>query len=120
VNGTLERVKGSHDPGCVFLKKTEGMEVEHIAGKEPHYQAVDNGDVWGEMTYSQAGDALIIIDHTRVFEGHEGKGVGQALVIAAVERARKEGFKIMPLCPFARAMFERHPEWSDVLHGAKP
>lgn len=95
------------------------MEVEHIAGKEPHYQAVDNGDVWGEMTYSQAGDALIIIDHTRVFEGHEGKGVGQALVIAAVERARKEGFKIMPLCPFARAMFERHPEWADVLHGAK-
>jgi predicted GNAT family acetyltransferase len=23
----------------------------------------------------------------------------------------------MPLCPFARAQFERHPDWVDVWHG---
>lgn len=93
------------------------MNIEHIAGQQPHFRAVSNGEMWGEMTYSRAGDTLIIIDHTQVFEGHEGKGVGKALVVAAVERARAEGFKIMPLCPFARAQFERHPDWVDVWHG---
>ena len=44
-----------------------------------------------------------------------GRGVGQALVERAVLDARREGFRIIPLCPFARAQFERHPAWRDVL-----
>ena len=33
------------------------------------------------------------------------------------EHARNGGWKIIPLCPFARAQFERHPQWRDVLSG---
>jgi predicted GNAT family acetyltransferase len=33
----------------------------------------------------------------------------------AVEDARREGFRIIPLCPFAKSQFERHAEWKDVL-----
>jgi predicted GNAT family acetyltransferase len=32
-----------------------------------------------------------------------------------VEDARREGIVIIPLCPFAKAQMERHPEWQDVL-----
>lgn len=70
-----------------------------------------------EMTYSRASPALIIIDHTEVPDGLRGRGAGQALVLRAVEDARNEGFRIMPLCPFAKAQFERHAEWRDVLFG---
>ena len=70
-----------------------------------------------EMTYSRASPTLIIIDHTEVPDGLRGRGVGQALVLRSVEDARSQDFKIMPLCPFAKAQFERHPEWRDVLHG---
>ena len=68
-----------------------------------------------EMTYSRASPTLIIIDHTGVHEALRGRGVGQVLVTRAVEDARREGFKIIPLCPFAKAQFLRHREWQDVL-----
>jgi predicted GNAT family acetyltransferase len=69
-----------------------------------------------EMTYSRASPTLIIIDHTAVPDALRGRGVGQALVRRAVEDARREQFRIMPLCPFAKSQFDRHPDWADVLH----
>jgi predicted GNAT family acetyltransferase len=68
-----------------------------------------------EMTYSRAGESLIIIDHTSVPDALRGRSVGQALVKRAVEDARAEGKKIMPLCPFAKAQIGKHVEWQDVL-----
>ncbi|TDL75251.1 N-acetyltransferase [Palleronia sediminis] len=68
-----------------------------------------------EMTYSRAGPQTIIIDHTAVPDALRGRGVGQALVQRGVEDARAEGRRIVPLCPFAKAQIDRHPEWQDVL-----
>jgi uncharacterized protein len=69
------------------------------------------------MTYSRAGDSIIIIDHTEVDDKLHGKGAGLALVIAAVEFARKQNIKIIPLCPFANAVFtKRKAELGDVLN----
>ncbi len=70
-----------------------------------------------EMTYSRAGEKLVIIDHTGVPDALRGRHVGQALVARGVQDARAEGRKIMPLCPFAKSQFARHPEWADVLQG---
>jgi predicted GNAT family acetyltransferase len=68
----------------------------------------------GEMTYSRLNPSVIIVDHTEVLAGFEGKGVGKQLVARGVEWAREHGQKIMPLCPFARKVFERTPEYADV------
>ncbi|MEM1087655.1 MAG: GNAT family N-acetyltransferase [Pseudomonadota bacterium] len=68
-----------------------------------------------EMTYSRAGTERIIIDHTGIPRELGGRGVGKALVFRAVEDARKEGFKIIPLCPFAKAQIEKNKDWQDVL-----
>lgn len=67
------------------------------------------------LTYSRAGEGLIIIDHTEVPDALRGRSVGKALVQRAVEDARREGRSIIPLCPFAKAQISRHPEWQDVL-----
>ena len=68
-----------------------------------------------EMTYSRAGATRIIIDHTGVPSELGGRGVGKAMVERAVMDARAEGFKIIPLCPFAKATLEKHPDWQDVV-----
>ena len=68
-----------------------------------------------QMTFSKAGERLIIIDHTEVPDAFRGQGAGLRLVSRAVEDARAAGKKIIPLCPFANAQFRRHPEWADVL-----
>jgi predicted GNAT family acetyltransferase len=78
------------------------------------YVAVVDGHE-AEMTYSRAGEGLIIIDHTSVPDALRGRSVGQALVKKAVEDARAEGKKILPLCPFAKAQIGKHVEWQDVL-----
>lgn len=68
-----------------------------------------------EMTFSVAGPALIIIDHTDVHENHRGQGLGRILLDALIEKARKEKFKILPLCPYARSEFEKDPSIRDVM-----
>ncbi|PCH50339.1 MAG: GNAT family N-acetyltransferase [Hyphomicrobiales bacterium] len=68
-----------------------------------------------EMTFSKAGEHMLIIDHTGVPEAYKGEGVGRRLVTRAVEDARKNKKKILPLCPFAAAEFRKHPDWADVL-----
>lgn len=68
-----------------------------------------------ELTYSRAGAAMLILDHTEVPSAFRGQGVGAALVARAVADARREGRQLLPLCPFAAAQFRSHPEWRDVL-----
>jgi predicted GNAT family acetyltransferase len=68
-----------------------------------------------ELTYSITTPTLIIADHTGVPEAFRGTGAGLALVEAMIADARREGFKIMPLCPFVNAQRKKHPEWADVF-----
>lgn len=67
------------------------------------------------MTFVFAGDDKIIIDHTEVNPGNNGKGFGKKMVAKAVEFAREKGIKIIPLCPFANSVFDKTPEFTDVL-----
>ncbi len=77
------------------------------------------GGAEAEMTFSKAGEKLIIIDHTEVPDAFRGRSIGLALVARAVADARAAGKHILPLCPFAAAQFRRHPEWADVLQPRK-
>jgi len=61
------------------------------------------------------GAGLIIIDHTEVSDALRGKGAGKQLVTAAVEHARKNQLKILPICPFAKSVFNKTPQFDDVL-----
>jgi uncharacterized protein len=73
-------------------------------------------DPEAEMSYSKAGDTLIIIDHTTVSETLKGKGAGKQLVAAAVAYAREKKVKVLPLCPFTSSVFDKVAEYRDVLH----
>jgi predicted GNAT family acetyltransferase len=73
-----------------------------------------DGKRLAEMTYSMAGERAII-DHTTVDDALRGTGAGKKLVEAAVQWARAEGKKILPLCPFAKSVFDKTPAYADVL-----
>jgi len=74
-----------------------------------------NGKTEAKMTFVFAGPDKIIIDHTEVNEGNNGKGYGKKMVAKAVEYAREKNIKIIPLCPFAKKVFDKTPEFRDVL-----
>lgn len=77
--------------------------------------AIVEGKKAGEMTYSIAGAELIIIDHTQVDPVYKGQNVGKQLLYKIVEMAREKNIKIIPLCPFAAALFKKWDDIKDVL-----
>ncbi|WAC40780.1 GNAT family N-acetyltransferase [Pedobacter sp. SL55] len=79
------------------------------------FKAIEDGKEAGLMTYTWAGPTKFIIDHTEVNENFKGKGVGQQMLMKAVEYARTNHLKIMPLCPFAKSVFDKNTEIADVL-----
>jgi uncharacterized protein len=86
-----------------------------IDGKKGFFYVELDGRQEAMMTYVFAGDDKIIIDHTEVNPGNEGKGFGKKMVAKAVEFAREKNIKIIPLCPFAKSVFDKVPEFRDVL-----
>ena len=96
------------------MPDTDAITLETQGAKGRYVYAA--GGEEAEMTYSRAGEKLVIIDHTGVPDSMRGQGVGAALVARAVADARREGWKILPLCPFAASQFRRHPDWADVLN----
>ena len=67
------------------------------------------------MTYKKAGDDKIIIDHTEVDPNFRGEGLGEDLVAAGVEYARKNNLKIIATCPFAKKVIDENPAFRDIL-----
>jgi predicted GNAT family acetyltransferase len=55
-------------------------------------------------------DKDLTVYHTEVSPKAEGQGLAKILLNAMVNYARKEGLKVIPLCPFVHAQFKRHPE----------
>ena len=93
----------------------ETFEIEREDSETGGRYVVRINGAEAEMTYSRAGSSRIIIDHTGVPEAMRGLSVGRALVERAVMDAREGGYKIIPLCPFAKATLQKHKEWQDVL-----
>ena len=57
----------------------------------------------------------MIIDHTRVLEGFEGRGIARQMVLAAVNFARANSRKIIPVCSYAQKVLTRTDEYQDIL-----
>ena len=90
------------------------VEHEEAASKGAFY--IDKaGQRVAEMTYSRTNATMIIIDHTEVDDSLRGEGVGRQLLEAVVAWARSSGTKVLPLCPFAKAQFDKDPSIRDVL-----
>lgn len=82
-----------------------GRYVARVAGK----------DATGELTYRKLGVNAIVAEHTGVPQALRGNGIATALVERLVDDAQKDGFKIVPKCPFVKALFDKHPEWAPLL-----
>jgi predicted GNAT family acetyltransferase len=92
------------------------MEIKHTQnGSKGSFYVGEENNKLAEMTYTMPASDKMIIDHTEVSEELRGKNVGYQLVDAAVNLARQNKFKILPLCTFAAAVFKKKAELQDVL-----
>lgn len=72
------------------------------------------GDKVALSKYLRAADKLVI-EHTEVPEALEGKGIAGRIVRTALDYAREQKLKVLPLCPYAKAWIGRHPEYQDLV-----
>src|SRR4051794_5358819 len=94
------------DTDYVVEREDDGMAGRYVVHLAP--------GVEGEMTYRRIGPHTIAIDHTLTPPAYRGKGIAEKMVFKAIADARAEGTKILPLCSYAVAQFQRHPEWADL------
>ena len=92
------------------------MELKHTGNTiKGMFYLEENGHILAELSYTFAGETKIIIDHTVVNPNNEGKGLGKQLVKAIAAFARENGYKILPICPYAKSVMEKSDEYKDVL-----
>lgn len=92
------------------------MKIEQVDEiKKGFFQALDNEEIAGKIEYTWAGQSKFIIDHTEVYPQFKGQGVGKKLIKATVDFAKENKLKVIPLCPFAKKIIEKTPEFQGVL-----
>lgn len=92
------------------------MKIQHKDdGEKGTFFIEQQGEIVAEMTYVWTGKTGIIIDHTQVDKKLKGQGAGKKLVIKAIEFAREKHLKIIPICTFAKSVFDKEIAFSDVL-----
>ena len=63
----------------------------------------------------QYREGRISFTHTEVDPSCEGRGFGSRLAAAALDDARRQGLRVLPLCPFVAHYVETHPEYQDLV-----
>ena len=92
------------------------MQIQHTQQDQDGTFFIEkNGNTMAEMTYYLKGKNTMVIDHTEVDESLRGRNIGFELVKEGVEYARKQNLKIVPLCEFAKSVFNKKEELRDVL-----
>ena len=66
------------------------------------------------ITYRRTAGVVTML-HAAVPSRLSGRGIGTSLVRGALDLARAEGSKVVPLCSFVAAFIDRHVEYQDLL-----
>lgn len=82
--------------------------------EQNRFETMQNG-LTAYVEYERFENCMDFV-HTIVPMPLEGKGIATALVRYAVDFAEKNGFKIIPTCPFVEVYLRRHPEYNSMRY----
>lgn len=83
--------------------------------EQQRFEALVDGQL-SECVYRRTPDGVALV-HTEVPVALEGRGIAAALVRAALQWAREQGYRVQPRCSYVVTYLRRHPEWADVVAG---
>lgn len=59
--------------------------------------------------------AVMVIVHTGVPPALEGRGIAADLTRTALDTARERGWRVRPVCSYAAAYINKHPQYQDLV-----
>jgi uncharacterized protein len=86
----------------------DSMLVQHDPEHSRFFVCLPGGDA--ELFYAPFSEDVLDLQHTEVPLSGQGRGIGSALVRAALAYAREHGMRVMATCPYVRAWLRKHPE----------
>lgn len=63
----------------------------------------------------QQGDGVVRLTHVGVPRPVGNRGIAAALTQAALDWARAEGLRVVPLCPYVIAWLRRHRDYRSLI-----
>ena len=83
-----------------------------------HNPADDRFEVWidgklSKLDYIQEAKNFVIA-HVGVYPEHRGQGVAGKIVEAALQYARENGLRVIPMCSYAAAYIRRNPQHMEL------
>ena len=91
------------------------MDIDIKKGENMFFVGEDELNPEAYVSYKVDDEGDLIIDSTEVANQLSGQGIGSKLVNMVVEYAKDEDKKIVPQCPFARAVMEREEETKQMI-----
>ena len=90
-----------------------GVIVKNDEERHRFVAATDDGDEAFIDYFRRHGK--IVFTHTFVSPALEGKGLAGKMAQVALDFARAENLRVVPLCPFVNAYIKRHKEYQDLV-----
>lgn len=100
---------------CNFIEMAKFKIQREEHGKKGAFFIEKDGTWIAEMTYTREGARTLIIEKISMAKALQGKGVGKAMVNAAVKFAGKNNLLIKPVAPFVKKVLESSEEYEDIL-----
>ena len=89
-----------------------GAEATVTVESDRYTIAVD-GKTVGLADFADRGDQRIFY-HTEIDPAYGGRGLATILVEEALNEARDEGKRIVPVCSMIGTVLKKHPEFDDI------
>lgn len=92
-------------------------EIEVVNNSDARRFETRVGDYFAFIDYIPKGKN-IIFTHTEVPGVLEGQGIASKMTYTALEYARANNLRVVPLCPFVEEYIRNHPEYQPLVRGA--
>jgi uncharacterized protein len=84
-----------------------------VTAEHQTYTIAVEGKIVGHADYADRGDQRVFY-HTVVNPEFGGRGLATILVEEALNAARDDGKRIVPVCSMVGTVLKKHPEYDDI------
>ncbi|MDX1393695.1 MAG: GNAT family N-acetyltransferase [Gemmatimonadota bacterium] len=86
-------------------------DIRHSRERHRFELALEKGEAYVEY---ERREGVIDLLSTWVPPAHRNRGIGEAIVVRALEFARDRGLEVIPTCPFVPRVIDRNPEFRSL------
>ncbi len=89
------------------------MLIDHDKEKQVFFAEIE--DKKAVLEYNKVDKNTLDYYHTFVPEELRGREIATKIVKESMEYAKKNGYKVIPTCPFVKAFANRNPQFENII-----